>query len=362
MKIFCFVCCEYSNKKMANPKKQFNHLINVNNFDGDPAMLTFFTEQVSNIITINSLKEPEALAFIKSKLYGPALQFYIDSPELKNIDNHKEFLKKLEDFFQVTPVSDALAQLNEIKLLPAENITSLAHRINKLTLLAFPNISDRQAQKNIMINYLYAAIPPTIKVKLLEKNLTDFDQIVQTAQNLFNQYARHNILNLLIPASNHENTEILNTLHSEIKELKNSIQKQQVPQSQISPQLRSTFSRKHANESSLGKNQSFFPRQRQQNIFKHKNTISCHYCGRQGHIRRNCWRLRNTQCRSTQDYPQEMTIHRNLRHNFANTHGLPAATRSHVSGGTNQQMSRFNPHQVFNPSNVTYLNGMETEQ
>lgn len=55
----------------------------VNNFDGDWfANVQFFIENIESIGAIAQWEDAELIAVFKSKLRGPALQFYIDDPQL----------------------------------------------------------------------------------------------------------------------------------------------------------------------------------------------------------------------------------------------------------------------------------------
>ena len=59
------------------PPKQ---IINIQNFDGNSSMVTFFFDQIDEVKEIYKLYAAETFVSFKSKLHGPAFHFFQDTP------------------------------------------------------------------------------------------------------------------------------------------------------------------------------------------------------------------------------------------------------------------------------------------
>lgn len=280
------------------PSKSFH--INISSFDGDPSKLEFFCEQYLSVCTLNKLGDEAALILLKSKLTGAAEKFYSEAKYLHTIKEPKELLKKLKEFFLPQQNNFAYDELKNIAMLPGENIQSLSHRIQRLSNLIYPELSD-EALQQIMLVSLFQAIPKSMKAKLIEKNCKTFNEATEQAQLLYVQYTKHNILNYLVdtPSTSHVENEVA-SLRQEIFFLKASAEKNQTTAPKNTEEK--SAQSKH-NENRYSK--SFRPQRNKTFVekknFKHRNnrkTFVCQFCDRPGHTAKFCRRYQAQQNRN----------------------------------------------------------------
>lgn len=266
--------------------------ISVTPFEGDPNKFSFFEEQINSIINLNKLENHEALVYVKSKLTGAALQYYIESPILQNITNVNEFLTNLKNFFVPHVKSTAVHELQHITMLPNENIQSLAHRISCLTKIVYPNITHDESLQNLMLVSLLNAIPNSIKVKLVEANCKTFTQAVAHAETLFQVYARHNILNFLVDTPSTVTNEIAQ-LQAEVNHLKaHNVNSSSLPDAKTphSPEKRQFHKNRNTNLNFVKKNK--YKNSQQQYTSNNRKPIVCHYCNKVGHTLNRCFKFK----------------------------------------------------------------------
>lgn len=271
--------------------------ISIAPFDGDPLKFDFFEEQVTSVCSVNSLSPEEALMFTKSKLVGAALQFYIESPILKEVTCHKQLLKAIKDFFVSHAQSAAVEELKQIIMLPNENIQSVAHRITKLTKSVYPSITDKSALQQIKLVTFMQAIPNPIKVKLVEKQCKSFDDAVEHAKSLFEQYSKHNILNYLVGSQSTLGDVTTVTREVNLIRHNNEPDKNKIPESGRKKKHQYRSFTKDRNNSV--RHQTRFSRHRQNfNQFQNKRPFRCSYCNMEGHTANFCRKLKRDNIRN----------------------------------------------------------------
>jgi hypothetical protein len=167
---------------MPAPK---NFHISLNDYDGDATTFNFFREQFSSIVHINNLSKNEACTLLKSKLKGAALKYLIEAPDIQHINDHELLLDKLKLFFVHDHSHNSIADLQNLTLLPGENIVNLAHRIRILTRKVYPNIADTDALQSIQLVSFLQALPTHIKARVVDAKFIKFDDAVSFAHQLY---------------------------------------------------------------------------------------------------------------------------------------------------------------------------------
>lgn len=263
---------------------------NVNSFKGDPATFQFFEEQVKSYIKLNKLSDEESLIFVRSKLEGPAFTYYIESPILQALNSHSDLLRNLKLFFNKTGQHNYASEFETLSLLPGENLRSLAHRINKLTKLVYPNIQDEEALQQIQLEKFIRLLPASIKIKVIDLKPKSFDDAVDKSENLLQQYAQHNVLNLLTSTPNSENSEQLRTLSAEVNFLKQS-----ASNSANSSNTNTQDKRQYNNNRSKNNQQNrkaLHPKTTQyhnnRQRYNRDSRVKCQFCNKYGHDLKTC--------------------------------------------------------------------------
>lgn len=118
-----------------------NFLININNFESDRTTLKFFFSQISETVKIIACIENEKLAFLNSKLVGPACRSFIESPR---VAFKHEILPQFLSYFKI---SATIADFPKLKLLPQENIQSISHRLDILVKKIYPSTDNNSVTK-----------------------------------------------------------------------------------------------------------------------------------------------------------------------------------------------------------------------
>lgn len=252
-----------------------NFLLNINPYDGDPETIQFFCEQVSDIININKFSDEQSLAYIKSKLTGAALKYYLESPKLKSIKQYPILLDELTKFFSTKTNSFAIQSLESLAMMPNETIKNLSHRLNVLVDKVYPNITDSTAINNIKYVKFLATIPIEIKIKILEQGITSYEGAVERAQTLQEI------------SSERELTNQSQSLQEEINMLKKTLAEA------VRPAPRDT---RNEAKNTVGDHLTH-PYKSEQPVASFRDhhpqfptpRPRCHYCGKVGHIMRECF-------------------------------------------------------------------------
>lgn len=154
--------------------------IQIQPFSGDPTLVTFFFEQIKEVKSIYKLTDKETVALFKSKLVGPALQFFLESCYSKCKDDIDANQKEFEKFFKPKNVS---TNLNNLKLEENESLNNFSFRIDKALCQKYPKL-DQAAIAELKKDIFVSALPKNIKIKILEYELSSFDEILEKAEQL----------------------------------------------------------------------------------------------------------------------------------------------------------------------------------
>lgn len=266
------------------PKKQTsvnNFNLHINPYDGDPTTFKFFSEQINDIIRVNNWPKDVAVVFLKSKLTGSALKYYVDSPELEKINDHTELLRELKDFFCPVNSNNLAQNLHSFTMLPSESIKNLAHRLNVLVAQAYPNIKDTQAINDIKFNKFLVCVPSDIRVKILENDIKDYETAVFKAQKLQEISIQDSVINAINAPSSPGLKSEINSLKLAVENLsKNPVQNSYVQPTPNSPPPKRFRRQDKYCPKPYRNNRHFRP------VYK---SVKCSFCGRFDHTTQRCY-------------------------------------------------------------------------
>lgn len=264
------------------PKKEpTNFTLHINPYDGDPSTFKFFAEQLNDVIQINNWSNKQAIAFLKSKLTGSALRYYVDSPELQQVTEFKDLLQELKEFFCPVNSCNLAQNLHSFCMLPSESIKNLSHRLNVLVSQAYPSITDKTALNEIKYNKFLVSIPSEMRIKILENDIKDYVTAVNHAQKLQDISIQNSVVNKI-------NVQDSPDLKSEINAIKIAVEKLSQPSEQINKITNISHpntNRPKSREYNWSYHRTHY-RDNKSNQMYHRE--KCHFCGKFGHIMKNC--------------------------------------------------------------------------
>ncbi len=153
-------------------------------FEGDPNYLKHFISLITDVSKINNWSNDQAVLILKSKLTLAALKYYLENEDMVNAKSVNMIHDKFANFFVSKSNAASLADLNNMSLLPQESMKHFAHRLHVITLQAYNEITDPTALNCLKYNKFISCLPSSIRIKLLEENITKFDHAVNRAQQL----------------------------------------------------------------------------------------------------------------------------------------------------------------------------------
>lgn len=263
------------------PTKTNNNLhIQVNNFDGNSDYLPHFFSLVKELAEVSSWSDNQTLLFLKSKLTGPALKYFLECPQLQASQSIVQIETAFKTFFTPTTSAASLNELNSIALLPEENFVHFAHRIRVLSSKVYKDVNDDNALNCILFNKFISTVPANIRMKLLEENCTSFDAAVSRAHQL-----QQILNNELIPqsANNSNNNSAIATQLATLTERLNAITSSEsninrnMRINQSGPFRQNKFRHNYSNK--------------RQFVNSRASNIICQICNRSGHSARTCFRF-----------------------------------------------------------------------
>lgn len=152
-------------------------------YSGDPELLEFFIEQITEKIKASNLSNEEALAFIKSKLIDRALKFYVSSYPCRRATEPERLFQVLRQHFGRESSGSIASQYKNITFTPNEDIRDFANRLELLTRKRFPDLPDSSIEQ-LLTAKLTEAIPASYEVHLLTTKPKGFYEMVNTLASL----------------------------------------------------------------------------------------------------------------------------------------------------------------------------------
>lgn len=301
-----------------NPNKIAGYQNLVNIFDGELfSNIHYFINNLEEVGALSQWNDAEHIAVLRSKLKGPALQFFIDDPVLlkeKNFQNIKTHLIKI--FENKTTLSHRQQQFSNCRQNPGESVRSYSTRVSNLTTNYFgvENASKKDAgpivDQTKLAKFL-EGLQPTIKRLVLTRNPASFDEAVELA--LLDELNSELTNNSDAPSNISPDTpHPINSLENKLTEF---LTKQAEVTNQVIGALAENLQKINIHETRPRQNRRQSPNQWQ----------SCTLCGRTNHHVSQCF-FRNTRPNRN---PQFYNRTPHLR-NFSNSsRALPPAERSY---------------------------------
>lgn len=229
----------FNNVNMAH---SFNP--NINAFDGDSQLVNFFFTQVAEIAKFNKWDDAKTIFFLKTKLVGPALNFFLQSDCSSPGQTFEKIKAAFTDYFSNDSPQASILDLTAFHILPDENIKSLSHRLNILIHKVYTNVDDKKSLDQIKKTHLLQVLPTTIRLKIMEEKLNTYDEIVTRAQEL---QAIHSTV-VTQPSSSHLNK--FDELSKQINFLSDKLSHCDVSKSENNSNVeQNKFSRQHNSRS-----------------------------------------------------------------------------------------------------------------
>lgn len=289
---------------MAPQNSKF--FLNITPFEGDPQLLNFFFDQISEIQSLNKWSEAQTIAFLKTKIGGVALKYYIESSNFKNLKTVEEIKIQFQSFFKQDTKQASIQNLNSLRLLPGESIINLSHRLDVLVDKVYPEIEDAKALDAIKFQQFLSAIPVAYKTKILESNISNYGDAINKAQLTQDIQAEASILNVMPNEDSvTQLTAQINALQQEIQNFKQEAQKQtsnhQKENHYVNNHNRYKSNRFHRKDKdsreNYNENQSYkFNNRRQINKYRRPNVYArpqqCAFCGKNNHLMKDCYQFK----------------------------------------------------------------------
>lgn len=305
---------EYSLRSSGSvPAEGTNNKINVSikDFDGSQN-ISFFLDNIRTLKKLNNMPNEAALLYLKSKLSGSALEFFINSIDCQKAKSFEEACDILFDFYK--PENSATTNLfafQQIALQPGETIKNLGHRIDTLAQKAYTSVKDSNALNQIKCFQFLQAIPANLRKNVIHERQNDFKNLVEKTSlfasniNTLNSFTNNEVfetINYTSSASSLE--EKVNFLTKQINDFHNlcSLCKQKHNLADC-PTFNSMLNRKpdcvdimkcnFCSESGHNINDCKKYVESNANYASYnKQNLCCHYCGG-NHIMMNCFKFKN---------------------------------------------------------------------
>jgi len=166
--------------KDSSPKARNNFSINISSFNGEPRLLKFFQNQILDLQYLNRWSEKETIVFIRSKLTGAALDFYLANSSLHNANKVEDIFDAFSAFFQEQESKNPIIEFDRICLKPQETISQFVLRLDSLVTTLYPSLSVDN-QNTIKYNKFIANIDNDTRLYLLQNNIKGYQEAVQKA-------------------------------------------------------------------------------------------------------------------------------------------------------------------------------------
>lgn len=206
LRVICF--CSYFSYylnfylKMA---KSVPLRLDVTSFSGDPEFLEFFIEQCNSKIKYCKWDNEKALTYIKSKLSGHALKFYVSSVPCRRSNTPNELFEIFRKHFKTESASSIAVQYNSIQFEPTESVNTFANRLESVVRKRFPQLPEASIAEILAAKFT-DLIPTHLKIYLHTQKITIFEEMVESAstyQDILQSSALpSNTSNNLLPSYN----------------------------------------------------------------------------------------------------------------------------------------------------------------
>lgn len=129
----------------------------------------------------------------RSKLKGPALNFFIQKTEYNPIPTSAELFSVLRAQFRKHNECHAISDFHTLAMQADESIQNFAHRLDSLAPKVHEVIKDKEALNAIKFNKFISVIPNNFHIHILQNNIKTYSNAVDKAAllevcNINNQF------------------------------------------------------------------------------------------------------------------------------------------------------------------------------
>lgn len=264
--------------------------ITINPFNGDSEYVEHFFSLIKDNAKINKWSNEQSLLFLKSKLLGPALKYFLENPDFAICNDIQSIEQKFKEFFCQKSAVISIVDFDKLIFMPNESVKHFAHRLQVITSKVYSDISDDKALNAIKFNKFMSALQPNLRIKLREENICNFTEAVKRAQSLQEILENESIYNQTNSQSINAISTQLNNLNDKINALtanstetqpENAEQRNLKHQNNHRPVY--TRNNRNSNRNSNFQSARFHTRRRVENI-------KCQICGKLNHTADKCFR------------------------------------------------------------------------
>lgn len=167
--------------------------ISIAPFTGEPEQLEFFITQVTGVAACNKWNDKQTLTYARSKLKGPARNFFIKKTEYNHISTSAELFAVLRAQFRKHNECHAISDFHTIAMQADDSIRNFAHKLDSLAPKAHEVIKDKEALNSINFNKFISVIPNNFHIHILQNNIKTYNDAVDKAAlledcNINNQF------------------------------------------------------------------------------------------------------------------------------------------------------------------------------
>ena len=148
-------------RENINYENSRNFVIQISNFDGEPALVHHFFEQIQDLKDINKWNDRQAILFLKSKLQGQALTYFLNSPHLKTAKTLLEIRNDFSNFFSSPAFSTSIIEFNAMAPTHGENYKNFAHRLDVAVGKVYSNLPKDNLDQIKFVKFI-SVIPSEI--------------------------------------------------------------------------------------------------------------------------------------------------------------------------------------------------------
>lgn len=269
-------------------------------FDGLSAVTPqFFIDNIEEITTLTKSSDDEKLLVLRSRLRGDALSNVLNSPDLNNEKNYKEFKSKFLQYFQTNySLAAKQRQFAECRMTSRELIKTYAARVSiaSQNLFESPDLTNPEIKsllEKTKLAKFTEGLCENYKQAVILKDPKTFDEAVSFAQTLqSNQFSTLNtdpmmVNNIKTKFGSEDIQAILEAHASNTKQMIDSL-REEIENLKLSnhqmPQNRTTFYDSNPQTQFIRTTNN-----RRNTTTAQRNTLYCSICRRNSHNTSNCF-------------------------------------------------------------------------
>lgn len=171
-------------------------------FNGDSSQCEFFFNHLQNIVTLYRLDLPTIKSILGVKLTGPALVFYIESPDNSSAEDFASLRNVFFNFFTTPKDREAMKQsFNRMTMMENENVKNYAHRLRCAADPFYKECHDPHATPvldSLVKSKFISGLAENIRQQVINKKPATFQEAVQIAEQQQQQLSEKERVNNIL--------------------------------------------------------------------------------------------------------------------------------------------------------------------